>query len=84
MEFQSQVYLDGTPCEMIDHSEGINPYGIDCGTQRATELTIVGERLDGSFSLCEVEVFSRNPTGMASTGFNESGKPSESKHNVVT
>ena len=69
--------------DQINHSGGINPYGIDCGTQKATELTIVGEGPDVILSLCEVEVFSRNPTGMTSTGFNESGKPSESKHNVV-
>ena len=39
---------------------GTNPYIIECATQVAHEVTIVGKDLSGVLTLCEVEVFFRN------------------------
>ena len=52
--------MDDTLCGTIKHKTGTNPYIIECATQIAREVTIVGTHQSGILTLCEVQVFFHN------------------------
>jgi hypothetical protein len=57
------VFVDKILCGTINYQEEINPYVIDCGSNTGQEVIVVGGAVDGFLSLCEVKVFSCNPSG---------------------